>query len=327
MTPRQSVRRGLLLSSLALLVALLAPLLAGEAPLAARREGRLCFPALRSLPLLGAGLDCPGGAALDWPRIRGEGGGGILVDPPVPYAPGASDLDSIFTPPSRDHWMGTDSLGRDVASRLIHGFPVALVVGGLATLLALLTGIALGAAAGAGGKWIDLGLSRFIDLVACFPTLVLALALVAAAPRPGLWVLVLAIAATRWTGVARYFRGEVLRQRELAYCEAARAAGAGRPYLLARHILPNALSPILVTAAFSVSSAVLLEAGMSFLGLGVPPPAPSWGSILAEAQRQVVPAWWLVLFPSLALFATVLGCTLVAEGYRDSTDPRITRVG
>ena len=327
MTPRQSLSRGLFLSCLALLVALLAPLLAGEAPLAARREGSLCFPALRSVPLLGRGLDCPGGAALDWPRIRQSGGGGILLDPPVPFGPGTSDLDSVFMPPSRSHWMGTDSLGRDVAARLIHGFPVALVVGGLATLLALLLGISVGAAAGAGGKWLDLALSRLIDLVACFPTLVLALALVAAAPRPGLWVLVLAIAATRWTGVARFFRGEVLRQRGLAYCEAARAAGAGRPYLLARHILPNALSPILVTAAFSVSSAVLLEAGMSFLGLGVPPPAPSWGSILAEAQRQVVPAWWLVLFPSLALFATVLGCTLVAEGYRDSTDPRISRVG
>jgi len=326
-TPLQSLRRGLFLSCLALLVALMAPLLAGEAPLAARREGNLCFPALRSLPLLGRSLDCPGGAALDWPRIRGDGGGGVLLDPPIPYGPGTSDLDSVLAPPSRSHWMGTDSLGRDVAARLIHGFPVALLVGGLATLLALLLGISIGAAAGAGGKWLDLGLSRFIDLVACFPTLVLALALVAVAPRPGIWVLVLAIAATRWTGMARYFRGEVLRQRDLAYCEAARAAGAGRPYLLARHILPNALSPILVTAAFSVSSAVLLEAGMSFLGLGVPPPAPSWGSILAEARQQTVPAWWLVLFPSLALFATVLGCTLLAEGYRDSTDPRLTRVG
>ena len=327
MTPRQRLQRGVALAAFGLMVALLAPALAGEAPLLARRDGRLCFPALRPLPLAGPGLDCPGGALVDWARIRREGGGSILLDPPVPYGPAASDLDSIFRPPSRGHWMGTDSLGRDVAARLIHGFPVALAVGGLATLLALLTGMLVGAAAASGGKWVDLVLSRFIDLVACFPTLVLALALVAAAPRPGLWVLILSIAATRWTGIARFFRGEVLRQRDLPYCEAARAAGAGRPYLLARHILPNALSPILVTAAFSVSSAVLLEAGMSFLGLGVPPPAPSWGSILAEAQRQVAPAWWLVLFPSLALFVTVLACSLVAEGYRDATDPRITRVG
>lgn len=222
--------------------------------------------------------------------------------------------------------MGTDSLGRDVASRLVHGFRVALIVGGLATAVALLVGILLGAAAGSGGRWVDLGLSRLIDLGACFPALVLALALVAAADRPGLWLLVTAIAATRWAGIARFFRGEVLRQRALPYCEAARAAGARRPHLLLRHILPNALSPILVTAAFSVSNAVLLEAGMSFLGLGVPPPAPSWGAILAEAQRQVRPSWWLVVFPALALFATVLGCNLLAEGARDSTDPRISQI-
>ncbi|HEV8335916.1 MAG TPA: ABC transporter permease [Candidatus Polarisedimenticolia bacterium] len=325
--PARSARRGLLLAALALLALLGAPFLAGEAPLAARRAGLLCFPALAGVPLVGTGLDCPGGDPIDWAAVRKAGGDGILLSLPIPYGPYASDLDSIFEAPSPRHWMGTDSLGRDVASRLVHGIPVAFTVGGLATLLALILGITLGAFAGAGGRWTDLTLSRLIDLVACFPTLVLALALVAASVRPGIGVLVFSIAATRWTGIARFFRGEVLRQRDLSYCEAARAAGAGRSYLLARHILPNALSPILITAAFSVGSAVLLEAGMSFLGLGLPPPAPSWGSILAEARDQVVPAWWLVLFPSMALFATVLGCILLAEGYRDSTDPRITRVG
>jgi peptide/nickel transport system permease protein len=327
MTPRQRLRRGLFLGGLGLAVALLAPLLAGDAPLVARQAGKLCFPALRQIPLIGSRLDCAGGTMLDWPRLRKGSAGEIVWDLPVPYGPTTSDLDAIFEPPSRRHWMGTDSLGRDVVARLVYGFPVALKVGGCATFIALLLGVCLGAAAGGAGRGLDLLLSRFIDLVACFPTLVLALALVAAAPRPGIWVLILAIGATRWTGIARFFRGEVLRQKGLPYCEAARAAGAGRAYLLARHILPNALSPILVTAAFSVGSAVLLEAGMSFLGLGIPPPDPSWGSILAEAQRQVVPAWWLVLFPSLALFATVLGCSMVAEGYRDSTDPRITPVG
>ena len=214
-----------------------------------------------------------------------------------------------------------------MAARLIHGFPVAWAVGGLATLLALLVGIGVGGAAGAAGGWIDLALCRLMDLAACFPSLVLALVLVAAADRPGLGTLVVAIGVTRWAGIARYFRAEVLRQRPLAYCEAARASGAGRPYLLARHIFPNALSPLLVTAAISVSSAILLETGMSFLGLGAPPPAASWGAVLSEAQRQVVPAWWLVLFPSLALFLTILGCNLVAEGVRDSSDPRISQVG
>ena len=277
----------------------MSPLLAGDAPLVGRREGRICFPALRSLPLLGARLDCPGGALLDWPRLRKQAASGILWDLPVPYGPSTSDLDAIFEPPSRKHWMGTDSLGRDVAARLIHGFPVAIQVGGLATLLALLLGVSLGAAAGSGGKWLDLALTRFIDLVACFPTLILALALVATAPRQGVWILILAIAATRWTGIARFFRGEVLRQKEMGYCEAARAAGAGRSYLLARHILPNALSPILVTAAFSVGSAVLLEAGMSFLGLGVPPPAPSWGgSSRRRSGRWPRPGGWCSFRPS-----------------------------
>jgi peptide/nickel transport system permease protein len=327
MTPLRRLRRGLLMASTGVIIALLSPAIASDAPLAARRDGKICFPALRALPLLGPHLDCPGGALLDWPRLRRDGSGGILLDPPVPFGPFTPDLDSLFQPPSAAHWMGTDSLGRDVAARLVHGFPVALEVGGVATLLALISGIALGAVAGTGGRWMDLAVCRFIDLVACFPTLILALALMAATPHGGMGVLIVTIAATRWTGIARFFRGEVLRQRDLVYCEAARAAGAGRSYLLLRHMLPNALSPILVTAAFSVGSAVLLETGMSFLGLGVPPPSPSWGSILAEAQRQVSPAWWLVLFPSLALFGTILICSLVAEGYRDSTDPRISRIG
>jgi len=311
---------------LGLAVALLAPVLASEVPLLARVGGRICSPALDHALSDGAVAPCSGAAAIDWVRERRDGGDRILWDPLIPYSPYATDLDALDRPPGRGHVLGTDALGRDVAARLIHGFPVAVLVGGLATLLSLGIGLLVGATAGAGGRWVNLALTRVIDLVACFPSLVLALALVAAVDRPGVWTLVLAIAATRWTGTARFFRAEVLRQKTLTYCQAARASGARRPYVLARHILPNALSPILVTAAFSVSSAILLESGMSFLGLGVSPPTPSWGAILAEAHHQVTPSWWLVLFPALALFLTVMACTLLAEGYRDSTDPRLSRL-
>jgi peptide/nickel transport system permease protein len=320
MSGRRSFRAGCAVCAAGVAIALLAPLLANEKPLLVRIEGSLCAPAL------GGVFGCPAGEGIDWTRAAPGAGIRVLLRAPVTRSPTTPDLASSYLPPSRAHPLGTDSLGRDVAARLVHGTRVAVIVGGLATLLALLAGLAVGGAAGAVGGAIDLILSRGIDLVACFPTLILSLVLAAAAERPGMVSLVAAIAATRWTGIARYFRAEILRQKELGYWEAARAAGARAPRILLRHALPNAIAPILVTAAFSVSSAVILEAGMSFLGLGLPPPSPSWGSILGEAQRQVRPGWWLVLFPSLALFATVLGCTLVAEGTRDATDPRIARM-
>ena len=320
-----SLRGGRALGIAALAAALLAPVLANEAPLLARSTGAICSPALGALPLT-AWAGCAV-ATVDWNRERLSGSKSILLDVPIPFGPEQTNLNAVLKPPGRSHWLGTDSLGRDVLARVIHGFPIALLVGGLATLLSLLLGMLVGGIAGLGGRWVDLGLSRVVDLMACFPTLILALALAAAAKRPGVASLVIAIGLTRWTGIARFFRGEVLRQRGLLYCDAAVAAGAGAPRLLLRHLLPNALAPILITAAFSASHAVLLEAGMSFLGLGVPPGTASWGGILAEAQRQVVPAWWLVLFPSLALFLTVLGCNLLAEGLRESADPGLSRLG
>ena len=322
--PSSNLCTGTLLGVVALVTALLAPALAGEAPLLARVDGTLCAPALTGYPL-GAALTCPGGGLIDWKAERRSGGRLILLDVPVPFGPEATDLNVALLPPGSPHWLGTDALGRDLLSRVIHGFPVALLVGGLAAILSLGLGLCVGSAAGMGGRWLDLGLSRVMDLMACFPTLILALALAAGAKRPGLGSLIIAIGVTRWTAIARFLRGELLRQRGLPYCDSALAAGSGRLRLVLRHLLPNALSPILVTAAFSVSHAMLLEAGMSFLGLGLPPGTASWGGILSEAQRQVVPAWWLVLFPSLALFLTVLSCNLLAEGVRESNDPRLPR--
>jgi peptide/nickel transport system permease protein len=320
-----SLRVGAALGFAALSAAILAPLLASEAPLLARVQGSLCSPALAHYPGA-AWAACPRNR-IDWRARPLSEGLSILLPAPVPFGPEETNLDAVLLSPGPAHFLGTDSLGRDVLSRVIHGFPVALLVGGFATLLSLLLGLLLGGVAGLARRWLDLHLTRLMDLMACFPTLTLALALAAAASRPGLASLVAAIGLTRWSGIARFFRAEVLRQRDLPYIDAARAAGAGRPRLIARHLLPNSLAPILVTASFSVGHAILLESGMSFLGVGVPAGTASWGGILAEAQKQVTPAWWLVLFPSLALFLTVLACNLVAEGFRESTDPRLSRLG
>ena len=308
------------------LLALLAPVLASEPPLLVREPAGICSPALGDLPAM-SWARCKGSAPREWSRLTESEGAAVLLRAPIPYGPEQTDLDAVLLPPGRSHLLGTDSLGRDVLSRVLHGFPLALIVGGLATALSLGVGVSLGACAGLAGRWTDLVLSRLFDLMACFPTLILALALAAAATRPGVASLVLAIGLTRWTGIARFFRGEVLRQRSQLYCEAARSAGAGIGRLLFSHLIPNALAPLLVTAAFSASHAILLEAGMSFLGVGIPPGTASWGGILAEAQRQVSPAWWLVAFPSLAIFLTVLGCNLLAEGLQEASDPRLSRMG
>ena len=325
MTGSRSLRAGGSLAFAALGVAMLAPLLASEAPLLARAGGSLCSPALRSYPG-GAWAACSTQRPVDWRARPLPDGVSILLSAPVPFGPEATNLEAVLLAPGRTHYLGTDSLGRDVLSRVIHGFPVALLVGALATLISLMIGLLAGGVAGLARRWVDLQLTRLMDLVACFPTLILALALAAAATRPGLGSLVAAIGLTRWSGIARFFRSEVLRQKRLSYVDAARAAGAGRPRLIVRHLLPNSLAPILVTASFSVGHAILLESGMSFLGVGVPPGTASWGGILAEAQRQIAPAWWLVLFPSLALFLTVLACNLLADGVRESTDPRLSRL-
>jgi peptide/nickel transport system permease protein len=321
-----SLKLGATLGFAALAAAVLAPILASEAPWLARVNGNLCSPALAQYPGA-AWAACSSKSSIDWRARPLAGSVSVLLDAPVPFGPEATDLDAVLLAPGAAHYLGTDSLGRDVLSRVVHGFPVALLVGGFATLLSLLLGLLLGGIAGLARRWLDLHLTRLMDLMACFPTLILALALAAAASRPGLGSLIAAIGLTRWSGIARFFRSEVLRQRDLSYIDAARAAGAGRPRLVTRHFLPNSLAPILVMASFSVGHAILLESGMSFLGVGVPPGTASWGGILAEAQKQVTPAWWLVLFPSLALFLTVLACNLVAEGFRESTDPRLSRLG
>lgn len=239
----------------------------------------------------------------------------------APYPPDAVELGRRLLPPGPAHLFGTDDLGRDVLSRMIHGARVSLAVGFLATALSLVAGSFLGAIAGYYGGAADWVVSRLIELVLCFPFLLLVLAIVALF-QPSIWTILIALAITSWTTEARFVRAEFLRIREMEYAQAARASGAGDPRIIFRHLLPNALGPVLVSASFGVASAILAESALSFLGFGVALPAASWGSILAVAQEYIEFAWWLALFPGIAIFATVAAFNLIGDRLRDALDPR-----
>lgn len=250
-----------------------------------------------------------------------------LTAPWLSVDPTRLDLDRGLRPPSAEHWLGTDALGRDMAARVLHGARVSLVVGLLSAGLALLIGVPLGAAAGYRGGWTDAAVSRAVEAMLCFPALLLILALLAAGPR---WFhgisdvlrIALVLGLTGWMPATRYLRAEFLKLNRSEMVVAARALGAGHLRVIARHILPSAMAPVLVTAAFAVGAAIAMEAALSFLGLGVRPPVATWGGLLADAREQVDRAWWLALFPGLALFLTVLGCNLIGEGLRDLLDPK-----
>ncbi len=234
---------------------------------------------------------------------------------------GAIRLEDRLRPPSSTHPFGTDDLGRDLLARVIVATPISLGIGLVAAGVALGVGFAVGATAGWVGGVVDLALSRLIEVVLCFPVLFLLLALAAFLP-PSPLTIVLAIGLTAWPGDARYARAEVMKIRQLDYARAARAAGASTPRILARHLLPNALPPLIVSAAFGIGWAILAEAALSFLGVGLPAPAVSWGGILSAAPAVIEEAWWVALFPGLALFLTVSAYNLLAEGLRVATTER-----
>ncbi|MGH9317648.1 MAG: ABC transporter permease [Thermoanaerobaculia bacterium] len=221
-------------------------------------------------------------------------------------------------PPSLAHPFGTDDLGRDLFARVVVATPISLLIGLTAAAVSLLVGFTVGATSGYFGGLTDLLLSRFVEVVLCFPVLFLLLALAAFLP-PSPATVILAIGLTTWPGDARYARAEILKAKALDYARAAKAAGASTPRILVRHLLPNALAPLLVSAAFGVAWAILAEAALSFLGVGLPPPATSWGGILSAAPAYIEEAWWMALFPGLALFLTVSAYNLLAEGLRKAT--------
>lgn len=239
----------------------------------------------------------------------------------TPQSPTHVDLAHRLEAPSSAHRMGTDELGRDVYARMVHGAAVSVSVGFVATAIALLIGVTLGAIAGYYGGAADWIVSRLIEIVLCFPFLFLLLAIVALF-SPSIYTIIVALGLTSWTSEARFVRGEFLRIRDLEFAEAARASGARDARIIFRHLLPNAIAPVIVSASFGVASAILFESAVSFLGFGVSLPTPSWGAMLASAQGYGEHAWWLVVFPGAAIFFTVAACHVIGESLRDQSDPR-----
>lgn len=240
----------------------------------------------------------------------------------APYSPTSINVYNVLSTPSSAHPFGTDDLGRDVLSRMIWGSRASLKVGFLAVGIAITIGTVLGAAAGFYGGAIDALIMRFVDIMLSFPTFFLILAVIAIV-EPSISTIMIVIGLTGWMDVARLVRAEFLTLKERDFVSAARAIGASSPRIIFKHIIPNALSPVFVAATFGIAGAILTESGLSFLGLGVQPPEPSWGNILTTGKDYITVAWWLSLFPGLAILITVLSYNLVGEGLRDALDPRL----
>ena len=243
--------------------------------------------------------------------------------PPIPYSPIESTPDQ-FSPPSWKHLCGTDSTGRDIAARMLHGARTSLSIGFIAQSIALLVGVTLGGLAGYYRGWLDIGVCRFIEVMDCFPPLLLILVAISLfASQNNMFYIMAVIGLTSWTGLARLVRGEFLRLGSQPFPQAARALGANDFRVIVRHLLPNALGPILVSATFGVASAILIESSLSFLGFGMQAPTPSWGDILSDARRYIDFAWWLAFFPGVAILITIMSYNFVGEGLRDAVDPRL----
>ncbi|MBI5101236.1 MAG: ABC transporter permease [Nitrospirae bacterium] len=240
----------------------------------------------------------------------------------APYNPGDIDRAHILVPPDMRHPLGTDDLGRDVMSRMIWGSRISLAVGFVAVGIATAIGLFFGALAGYYGGWAERIIMRFIDIMLTIPTFFLILAVIAFI-EPSIWNIMIVIGLTSWMGVARLVRAEFLSLKEREYVLAARALGASDFRIIFRHILINSMAPVLVSAVLGIAGAVLVESALSFLGIGVQPPTPSWGNILTLGKDNIEIAWWLSVFPGLAILITVLGYNLLGEGIRDSIDPRL----
>ncbi len=240
------------------------------------------------------------------------------------YQPDMLNLDNILAAPSAEHFFGTDALGRDIYTRLLYGARVSLWVGFVAVGISLVIGVVLGLIAGYLGGLADELIMRFVDVMLCFPSFFLILAVIAFLD-PSLFNIMIVIGFTSWMGVARLVRAETLTLRERDFISAAKLAGASPARILFVHILPNTLAPVLVSATLGIAGAILVESSLSFLGLGVQPPSPSWGNMLLDGKDVLNIAPWLSFYPGLAILITVLGYNLLGESLRDMLDPRLKR--
>jgi len=250
----------------------------------------------------------------------------ILAPLLAPYDPIAQPTNLIASsylgPLTAGHLLGTDQFGRDVLSRILYGARISLAIGFVATAIAVTLGTLLGAVAGYLGGRVDSLLMRFTDMVLAFPRLVLLILLVALF-SPSLTLIILVLGLTQWPGTTRIVRGEVLSLREREYIQAARALGFGRWRIIFRHLIPNVLAPVIVTATLGIGNTIVMEAGLSFLGLGIQPPTASWGSMVSDGRQNLIGAWWVATFPGLAIVLTVLAFNLVGDALRDALDPRL----
>ena len=238
-----------------------------------------------------------------------------------PFDPNLTDLEQKLLPPSATHWLGTDNLGRDVLSRMLHGASISLTVGLIAVAVSLGIGVLVGAVSGYFGGLTDQILMRSVDALLCFPTFFLILTAVALL-GPSLINIVVVIGLVSWTGTARLVRGEFLTLRETEYVKGARVLGQRSGRIIIRHILPNAAAPILVTAVLGIPDAILSEAGLSFLGFGVQPPQATWGNIISDGKTYLLDAWWLILFPGLAILVASLSFYLAGDALREAAESR-----
>jgi peptide/nickel transport system permease protein len=245
-----------------------------------------------------------------------------LIAPHDPAAQ-ASLLTARMVGPGGEFILGTDDLARDIFSRILYGARISLSIGFVAVGISVTIGTLLGAVSGYLGGWVDTVIMRFVDMVISFPRLVLLIALSALFNTNSIFVITVILGFTQWPGTARIVRGEVLSLREREFIEASRALGFSRRRIILRHVIPNVLSPVIVAATLAIGNVIVLEAGLSFLGLGLLPPTPSWGSMVAGGRDQLLGAWWMSTFPGLAIVLTVVAFNLAGEGLRDAIDPRL----
>ncbi len=239
----------------------------------------------------------------------------------LPYSPDEINVDAILLPPSTLHWFGTDALGRDVFTRIVYGGRISLLVGFVAEGIAVIIGLILGSISGYYGGKVDSVIMRFADIMLCFPTFFLILSVITFL-EPNIWNIMIVIGLTGWMQIARLVRGEFLTLREREFVLYEKVLGSSNFYIIFKHILPNALNPVIVSAAFGIAGAILTESALSFLGLGVQPPIPSWGNILTSGKDMMEAAWWLSVFPGLFIFVSILCYNLVGEGLKEALNPK-----
>ena len=249
-----------------------------------------------------------------------------LVTPLIaPFDPAAQGdiITSRYLPPSAEHLMGTDKFGRDIFSRVLYGARISLSIGFVAVGISVTLGTLIGALAGYFGGWVDSVLMRFTDMMLAFPRLVLLIVVIAVFENQSIWLVVVVLGLTGWMGTSRIVRGEVLSLREREFVQAARALGMGDWRIIVRHVIPNTMAPVIVSATLGIGLTILTEASLSFLGLGVQPPTPSWGNMVSDGRDALTQAWWIATFPGLAIVLTVVAFNLLGDGLRDALDPRL----